>query len=105
MIRPSLSEAGSGPRRMLVLGGTGMLGHVLYREGSRRLDAHATVRADSLSEVAAEALDADRTLTGVRIEDLSTIEGPWIRPTPKVVVALPLRPTNSRSGVTFPQMG
>jgi len=71
---------------MLVLGGTGMLGHVLYREGSRRLDAHATVRADSLSEVAAEALDADRTLTGVRIEDLSTIERALDQTSAEVVV-------------------
>jgi dTDP-4-dehydrorhamnose reductase len=74
MIRPSLSEAGSGLRSMLVLGGTGMLGHVVYQECSRRFDAHATVRSDELSEVAAAALDADRTITGVHAEDISTVE-------------------------------
>jgi dTDP-4-dehydrorhamnose reductase len=61
-------------RRVLVLGGTGMLGHVLYRECSRRFDARATVRTDELGEVAATALDADRTITGVHAEDISTVE-------------------------------
>ena len=51
-----------------------MLGHVVYRECSRRFDVHATVRSDELSEVAATALDADRTITGVHAEDISTVE-------------------------------
>jgi dTDP-4-dehydrorhamnose reductase len=55
--------------RVLVLGGTGMLGHVLWRTCRERFDAYATVRADELAGPAAEVLDAGRTLTGVRVEE------------------------------------
>src|SRR6266480_2251461 len=74
MARPSHSQAGSGLRRVLILGGTGMLGHVLYRECSRRFDARATIRQDHPSEVAAPALDAGQTVGGVRVEDPATVE-------------------------------
>lgn len=55
--------------RVLVLGGTGMLGHVLWRTCNERFDAYATVRGDELEGEAAAALDPDRTVTGVRAED------------------------------------
>lgn len=51
-----------------------MLGHVLWREFAERFDAHATVRSDQLSEVAAQVLDASRTVTGVRAEDPASVE-------------------------------
>jgi len=58
---------------VLVLGGTGMLGHVLWGECSRRFDALATVRADAIEARAAGVLDAERTLTGVRVEDEASV--------------------------------
>jgi dTDP-4-dehydrorhamnose reductase len=54
--------------RALVLGGTGMLGHVLWRTCRERFDTYATVRSDEPSGEAAE-LDPDRTVTGVRVEE------------------------------------
>src|SRR5215218_83942 len=55
--------------RVLVLGGTGMLGHTLWRTCAERFDAYATIRADELDGPAAEVLDARRTVTGVRAEE------------------------------------
>ena len=51
-----------------------MLGHVLWRECSARFDASATVRDASLDGPFAGALDPDRTLTGVTVEDLGSVE-------------------------------
>ena len=59
---------------MLILGGSGMLGHVLWRECSARFDASATVRGASLDGPFTGALDPDRTLTGVTVEDLVSVE-------------------------------
>ena len=59
--------------RVLVLGGTGMLGHVLLRTCRERFDAHATVRGDELGDEAAAVLDPDRTVTGVRAGDPRSI--------------------------------
>jgi dTDP-4-dehydrorhamnose reductase len=71
---------------MLVLGGTGMFGHVLYRECERRFDAHATIRSEHPSEVAARALDAGQTVGGVRAEDAASVERALDRTAPDVVV-------------------
>lgn len=60
-------------RRVLVLGGTGMLGHVLWRTCAERFDAYATVRADEPTAEAAEVLDPGRIVTGVRIEEPRSI--------------------------------
>jgi dTDP-4-dehydrorhamnose reductase len=59
--------------RVLVLGGTGMLGHVLWRTCSDRFDAYATVRSDELAGPGAEVLEADRTVAGVRAEEPSSV--------------------------------
>jgi dTDP-4-dehydrorhamnose reductase len=59
--------------RVLVLGGTGMLGHVLWRACAERFDAYATVRADEPSAEAAEMLDPERIVTGVRVEEPRSI--------------------------------
>jgi dTDP-4-dehydrorhamnose reductase len=71
---------------MLVLGGTGMFGHVLYRECTRRFDTHATIRSEHPSGTAARALDAGRTLGGVRVEDAASLERALDRTAPDVVV-------------------
>jgi dTDP-4-dehydrorhamnose reductase len=59
--------------RVLILGGTGMLGHVLWRACRERFDAHVTVRGDEPEPEAAAVLDPDRTITGVRAEDPRSI--------------------------------
>jgi dTDP-4-dehydrorhamnose reductase len=59
--------------RVLVLGGTGMLGHVLWRTCAERFDAYATVRADEPTAEAAEMLDPEQIVTGVRVEEPRSI--------------------------------
>jgi dTDP-4-dehydrorhamnose reductase len=58
---------------VLVLGGSGMLGHELWRTCAERFDACATVRSDELGAPAAEVLDPDRVVAGVRAEEPRTI--------------------------------
>src|SRR3954452_5540391 len=55
--------------RVLVLGGSGMLGHELWRTCSDRFDAYATVRADELTGATAVMLDAERRVLGVRVKE------------------------------------
>ena len=58
---------------VLVLGGSGMLGHELWRTCAERFDAYATVRSHELGGPAAEVLDRDRVVTSVRAEEPRTI--------------------------------
>jgi dTDP-4-dehydrorhamnose reductase len=59
---------------VLVLGGNGMLGHVLWRTCAERFDdAYATLRSDELGGPAAEVLDPDRVVLGVRAEEPRSI--------------------------------
>ena len=58
--------------RVLVLGGTGMLGHVLWRTCAERFDAYASVRGDELVG-AAWMVDPDRVVTGVRAADPASL--------------------------------
>ncbi len=60
--------------RVLVLGATGMLGHKAWQELSRRFDAWATVRAETVSELATAVLDPERTITGVTVEDPGSVD-------------------------------
>jgi dTDP-4-dehydrorhamnose reductase len=71
---------------VLVLGGTGMLGHVLYRACEGRFDTHATIRSENPSDVAARALDVSRIVGGVRAEDAASVERALDQATPDVVV-------------------
>jgi dTDP-4-dehydrorhamnose reductase len=75
-----------GRPRVLVLGGTGMLGHVLWSECLRRFDALATVRSAAIPERAEAVLDPERTLTGVRVEDEGSVAEALERAAPEVVV-------------------
>jgi dTDP-4-dehydrorhamnose reductase len=59
--------------RLLVLGGTGMLGHKLWQCARGQLDAWASVRADRPD--AARVLDPERVLCGVRADRLETVAG------------------------------
>jgi dTDP-4-dehydrorhamnose reductase len=60
--------------RLLVFGGTGMLGHQLWETCRTRLDAYFTVRSSELRGGAAAVLDPDRAVPGVRAEDPASIE-------------------------------
>jgi dTDP-4-dehydrorhamnose reductase len=60
--------------RALIFGGTGMLGHALWRVCRESgIEAVATVRPDELGGPAASVLDRESTLTGVRAEDSGSI--------------------------------
>ena len=59
--------------RLLVLGGTGMLGHKLWQETSGELDAWATIRGPELAGPAAEVLDSARVVTRVSAEDPDSV--------------------------------
>jgi dTDP-4-dehydrorhamnose reductase len=60
--------------RLLVFGGTGMLGHVLWETCRTRLDAYFTVRSTDLRGAAAAVLEPERVVRRVRAEDPASIE-------------------------------
>lgn len=59
--------------RLLILGGTGMLGHKLWQQASGSLEAWATVRFDELGGAVAQVLDRKRVLTGVGADRPETV--------------------------------
>ncbi len=72
--------------RVLVLGGTGMLGHKLWQVLSARLDAHVTVRTGGRAVARASLLDPDRTVTGVSAETFETVQRAVAAVRPDVVL-------------------
>ncbi len=68
--------------RVLVLGGSGMLGHKLVQVLGEAAEVVATVRASR----APAPLDAERTLTGVSAEDFDTVVRAVAASRPDVVV-------------------
>ena len=72
--------------RVLVLGGSGMLGHKLAQTLAPRFETWATVRSESLSPAVAEVLDESHTLTGVDADRPDAIAAAVIRVKPDVVV-------------------
>ena len=58
---------------VLVFGGSGMLGHELWRTCAERFDAYAAVRSDEPGGPVTEALDPARIVPGVRAEEPRTI--------------------------------
>jgi dTDP-4-dehydrorhamnose reductase len=71
---------------VLILGGTGMLGHVLWGECARRFEAVVTIRSEAIEARAIGVLDPDRTLTSVRAEDEASVAGALDATGPDVVV-------------------
>lgn len=59
--------------RVLILGGSGMLGHKLVQRLGSRFETWATVRGDSPSPAASRILDGSRTVTDVRVEALESV--------------------------------
>lgn len=60
--------------RLLVFGGTGMLGHVLWEACLTRHDAYFTVRSNGLTGAAAAVLEPERAVPRVLVEDPASIE-------------------------------
>lgn len=59
--------------RLLVLGGSGMLGHKLVQTLAPRAETWATVRGAAPSPAAAAVLDPDRTISGVAAGDAEAV--------------------------------
>jgi dTDP-4-dehydrorhamnose reductase len=60
--------------RLLILGGTGMLGHKLWQQCRGRVDAYASIRGSALEGPSVAVLDPERVVTGVRAEDPGSVD-------------------------------
>ena len=72
--------------RVLVLGGTGMLGHVLWRTCAERGEAYATIRDPHPPAAASPALDPARTISSVRAEDPASVRRAFVESRAAVAV-------------------
>lgn len=77
----------SAPSRVLVIGATGMLGHVVLRElaASDKLSVTGTVRAAGSAKLLAPAL-RDRTIGGVDVENADALVSTLAAARPDVVI-------------------
>lgn len=71
---------------ILILGGTGMLGHALWRVSRERAETHATVRVPSMDAVSLPLEDPSHVVPGVRAEAPETVENALDLAQPEVVV-------------------
>jgi len=60
--------------KVLVLGGSGMLGHKAYQALGERFETWATVRGPQATGAAAEVLEPDRTIGSVNATDPESVE-------------------------------
>lgn len=72
--------------RILILGGTGMLGHRLWLACRGRHDAYVTVRRGLPPGPASALFERDRVITGVAAEDFDSVVGALARTRPDVVI-------------------
>ena len=72
--------------KILVLGGSGMLGHKLIRVLKANHNVWTTIRADFESFQGYNILDRQKTFSGVSIEDMATIENLLDKIEPEVVI-------------------
>jgi dTDP-4-dehydrorhamnose reductase len=72
--------------RVLVLGGSGMLGHQLCRVVSARMETWATFRDDPARYEKYDFITQDHTLGGVHVEDVASVRGALESVQPDVVV-------------------
>src|SRR5579871_3313690 len=72
--------------RVLILGGTGMLGHKLWQECSIRFEAWAAIHRSFQESSGRDVLDAGRVVEGVEAADFSTVESALAQVQPEVVV-------------------
>jgi dTDP-4-dehydrorhamnose reductase len=72
--------------RVLVLGGSGMLGHKLAQTLAPRFETWATVRSESASPAVVEVFDASHTATGVDVDRPDTLTAAVKQVRPDVVI-------------------
>src|SRR5260221_14375984 len=72
--------------RVLLLGGTGMLGHKLCQAYRNRFDTWVTVRGSLRGYERFNLFDSERTLTGVDATDFDTVKRALTRVQPHVVI-------------------
>lgn len=73
-------------RRVLVLGGSGMLGHKLWQVLDQRMDAYATLRTTEHPAARPALLDPARTIPQVAADSFDTVERALDSAQPQVVV-------------------
>jgi dTDP-4-dehydrorhamnose reductase len=72
--------------RVLVLGGSGMLGHKLTQTLAPRYETWATVRSEAVGPAVGEVLDESHTLTSVDADSPDTVAAAVRRVQPDVVI-------------------
>ncbi|HEY8291271.1 MAG TPA: SDR family oxidoreductase [Thermomicrobiales bacterium] len=72
--------------RVLILGGTGMLGHKLWQVCRRECDCYVTVRAGDAARLPTAIFDPDRVVTGVTADDFDSVVQAFATVRPTVVV-------------------
>jgi dTDP-4-dehydrorhamnose reductase len=73
-------------KRVLILGGGGMLGHKVWQVLRPRHDAVVTLRADGRRHEALGLFDRDRTIAPLDVSDAGAVAGVIVRVRPDVVV-------------------
>ena len=73
-------------RRVLVLGGSGMLGHKLWQVLGQRMEAYATLRTSEHPAARLGLLDPARTILDVAADSADTVERALASAQPQVVV-------------------
>ena len=91
--------------RVLILGGSGMVGHRVWLAAQQRHQTWVTVRAPLAGHPWAKLFDADRVIEGVTVDDAASFDRAFELAQPEVVVnALGLikqRPTGLSPGDAF----
>jgi dTDP-4-dehydrorhamnose reductase len=72
--------------RVLILGGSGMVGHKLWQSSARRFDTFVTFRRPRESYFQSGLFDRARALTGVTVEDFDSVVNVVDSVRPQVVV-------------------
>ncbi|HEX5504842.1 MAG TPA: SDR family oxidoreductase, partial [Thermomicrobiales bacterium] len=72
--------------RVLILGGTGMLGHKLWQVCRARYDTFVTVRTDDVTRLPRAIFDPDRAIPGVAATDFDSVARAFAAARPAVVV-------------------
>lgn len=72
--------------KALILGGSGMLGHQLFRVMQRRLDAWVSIRTAAIPEALRRFLAAKKTLGNVHADNFDSVVAAMARLRPDVVV-------------------
>src|SRR5919197_4743711 len=72
--------------RVLILGGSGMLGHKLWQTFAPRFDAYVTFRGDASSYARTGLFDPARSISGVSAQDFDSVARAFAATRPEAVV-------------------